>query len=82
MRKERSEGFDDEGVNFAEGVKVEMALREDEEEEAMESGEGVKKLVFSVCWNPLLNFRSGSETSLLGFLKLRFLTQFGVKRNG
>lgn len=45
LRKERSEGFDDEGVNFAEGVKVEMALREEEEEEeeAMESGEGVKK---------------------------------------
>lgn len=33
LRKERSEGFDDEGVNFAEGVKVEMALREEEEEE-------------------------------------------------
>lgn len=35
LRKERSEGFDDEGVNFAEVVKVEMALRE---EEAMVSG--------------------------------------------
>jgi hypothetical protein len=81
LRKERSEGFDDEGVNFAEGVKVEMALRE-EEEEAMESGEGVKNWCFLFCWNPLLNFRSGSETSLLGSLKLRFLTQFGVKRNG
>lgn len=40
LRKERSEAFDDEGVIFAEAVKVEMALREEEEEaeEAMESG--------------------------------------------
>lgn len=40
LRKERSEAFDDEGVIFAEVVKVEMALREEEEEaeEAMESG--------------------------------------------
>lgn len=51
LRKERREAFDDEGGGVCEGVvvKVEMALREEEEEEAMENGRCFV-FVFFLCF--------------------------------